>query len=281
MAAENSIEHIHLFGEHFGESHAIEIVNFIISFAAPIDASDHARFGEQQDRILELFPSIEALAGVHIQFTANFPQGNIASGQPPTTPKVLTEFARNGSPCWTATFGENNQIVVSSRAYNGWENVWPEAKTRLEALLACVDPYKPVRSVEHSVTDTFSSPTERKALVCRNFFVENPHLPAHLLTYDDPRWDISHGWFDEFEGGNQRLVRFDARGVLQNHLTVFSVSNLNALRPDKFRPLREYLTNSSSELEETFSNFHEANKDFLRKILNKRLLKKMKLVEEP
>jgi hypothetical protein len=102
-------------------------------------------------------------------------------------------------------------------------------------------------------------------------------LPAHLLNYDDPRWDVSNGWFDDFEGSNQKLVRFDARGFLQNELTVFSVSNLNAFRPDRLRPLREYLDNDTKQLETPFSNFHEANKEFLRKILNKELLEKMGL----
>ena len=277
MSANNPFEHINLFGENFGQSHAIEIVNFIVSFAAPIDASDHARFEESQDEIRGLFPSVEALARVQIQFNMNSPQASVSSGQPPNAPKILTEFARNGAPCWTATFGDQNQIVVSSRAYDGWDTVWPEAKRRLAVLLACVDPYKPVRSIEHSVTDTFSSPTERKALVCKNFFVDNPHLPAHLLSYDDPRWDISNGWFDDFEGGNPKLVRFDARGFLQNQLTVFSVSNLNAFRPDNFRPLRAYLANGAQELETSFSNFHKANKEFLRKILNSQLLEKMGL----
>ncbi|MFQ6554097.1 TIGR04255 family protein [Aestuariibius insulae] len=277
MSANNPFEHIRLFGENFGQRHAIEIVNFIVSFAAPIDASDHARFEDHRGAIQDMFASVEALTGVQIQFNVNSPQPSVSSGQPPTAPKVLTEFARNGAPRWTATFGDQNQIVVSSRAYDGWEAVWPEAKRRLAVLLECIDQYKPVRSIEHSVTDTFSSPTERNALVCKNFFVENPHLPTHLLEYGDPRWDISHGWFDDFEGDSQKLVRFDARGFLQNQLTVFSVSNLNALRPDRFQLLRDYLANDAQELESSFSNFHEANKEFLRKILHHQLLRKMGL----
>ena len=170
MSVENPIDHIHLFGERFGQKHAIEVVNFIVSFAAPIDASDHARFDESRKSIEEEFPSVETPAGVQIQLNLNAPKASVSSGQPTTEPKAMTEFARNGAPSWTATFGDQNQIIVSSRAYSGWEKVWPEAKRRLSVLLNCIDPYKPVRSLEHSVTDTFWASTEFKALVCKNFF---------------------------------------------------------------------------------------------------------------
>ena len=153
-----------------------------------------ARFDAKMEEIKNYFPSVERTSGLQIQFGKG-------SGRPPPLPWQLTEYSRNGEPLWTGEFG-NDLMVVSSRAYVKRDDIWPAAKDRLDALLDCVDEYKPVRSIDYSVTDAFSAKTAAGALVCSNFFVENQHLPTRLLEYEDPRWDISQGWFEPGENEN-------------------------------------------------------------------------------
>ena len=268
------LDHIRLFGERFGQSHAIEVVNFIVRFAVPIDASDMARFDEKRTEITQNFPLLETLQGFHIQLGS-------APGPVPkfVDPKALTEFNRDGSQRWSAVFGENNQIVLQSHSYDGWSNVWPEAKRRLKLLLSCIDPYKPVRAIEHAVTDTFEAETHTNALTTSKFFVENPYIPAHLLEKDDPRWDVSHGWFaEEGQDKSDVLLRIDARGSRTNNLSIFNISNLHSLRPRVALPLQLILTEEEgSLLDQTFESFHKLNKEILCEILSPALLKRMKL----
>ena len=169
-------------------------------------------------------------------------------------------------------------MAVSSRSYESRDVTWPEAKSRLNALLDCVDPFKPVRSIDYSVTDAFFAKTNSEALVCGNFFVENPHLPRRLMQYDDPRWDISHGWFESGESGENTLVRFDAKGIVSNDQTIFRLSNLNSCRPAKMLPLKEIRADDSGTLiEREFDRFHIANKDFAKSVLNPELHQRMGL----
>ena len=268
----NWLGQIELFGERFGRGNAIEVANFIVALGIPLDEADMVRFEAKKETIKEQFPSVERTAGLQIQFGEG-------SGRPPPLPWRLTEYDRNGEPLWTGEFGQHI-VVVSSRAYMTRDDIWPEAMKRLHTLLDCVDEYKPVRSIDYGVTDAFSAKTAARALVCSNFFVNNQHLPARLLGYDDPRWDISQGWFEHDENGESTLVRFDARGIVENDRTVFQLNNVNSCRLAKESPLQELRARDDGKfIEQTFNRFHIANKEFVRSVLNPRLLERMGLKE--
>ncbi len=264
------LDQVTLFGERFDRDHAIEVANFIVTFGIPLDASDMARFDDKIETIKEHFPAVDRSSGLHIQIGGR-------PGEPPPPPKELAEYGPNGDPRWTGEFG-SHVVAVSSRAYESRDVTWPEANVRLNALLDCVDEFKPVRSIDYSVTDAFFAKTSSAALVCRNFFVANSHLPERLMQYDDPRWDISHGWFEHGKSGEKTLIRIDAKGVVKNDQTIFRLSNLNSYRPAKMLPLRDFRVDGNGTLiEREFDRFHIANKNFVKSVLNPELLQRMGL----
>jgi len=269
------LDKITLFGEPFGRDNAIEVANFMIVFGIPLDEADMKCFESRKEAIKEHFPSMEQSQGLHVHF------GNESEKPPPPPPLAwkLSEYGRDGEPLWTVEFG-NQGVVVSSRAYDKGDDVWPKAKDCLNALLDCVSPYMPVQSILYSVTDSFSAKKDDGALVCPNFFVENERLPAHLLEYRDPRWDISQGWFENGDDGEVTLVRFDAKGFLENDRTIFQFSNAHSRRLANEPPLKELLaTHDGSFIEQTFDGYHTANKTFVMSVLKPDLLRRMGMGE--
>ncbi len=268
-----SIEKINL----FANKHAIEVVNFVICLSTPIDSSDLRRFAEIMDSLKKWFPAINDLATLQIEI----PSGLHTNSLPPPLPvKEMAYFASDGTRQWIGEFGVN-QIMVSCRQYSTWNQIWPEAKNRLDALLACIDPYKTVRSVDYSVTDTFNAKRSDEALTALNLFKPVPLIPKHLLDYHDPRWDISQGWFEQSSEGDQVLVRFDAKSGIHNDSVLASISNLHSVRFKMPATVNELgASESQVNMESIFSDLHDKNKMLIRKILSDDLLSRMHLKDD-
>ncbi len=255
------------------EAHAIEVVNFVVNFSLPIDHADIRRFADKEGDFKELFPAISTPQVYEINLASPMEKMR----QPSPVPiKELTYFASDGRPEWVAAFGDN-RVSVSSRRYTKWDEIWPSAKKRLDALLSCVDTYKPVHSIDFSVTDTFSAKTEHKALVPSNVFSANKYLPQILLESTDPRWDFNQGWFEDAASINQVLVRIEGRGGIQNDRVIASISNSFSQRFGKSQAISDIKGEAEINLDQTFINFHDKNKRLLRDLLVDQLLIRMNL----
>ena len=134
------------------ETHAIEVANFIVALGHKIDIGDIHRFEEQREHLGSLFQSIRT-PDVY-KFKLGDPLSRTVRQDGSALHRELAYFGHVGSLEWTASFGDN-RIITSSRNYTRWDEVWPLAKERIDALLECVDPYKPVQSVDFGVTATF------------------------------------------------------------------------------------------------------------------------------
>ena len=124
------------------------------------------RFQEDENELRELYPAINDNAEIRLAFGATPP----CLPMPPAS-KDLAYFSSNGEREWAWDFGDN-QIAVSCRKYSRWEQVWPEAEKRLNALLVCMDRYKPVSSVDCGVIDTFRTARTDEILTPHNIFKE-------------------------------------------------------------------------------------------------------------
>ena len=268
----------------YAETHAIEVVNFIVRLGISIDNSDVRRFDKETEELKQLFPAISDLLGIQIQLTPN--QSQVAAPPPASNlplAKDLAYYDTDGQPIWSGKF-QDDQILVSCRKYSTWEVIWPEAKQRLNALLKCVHEYKPVYSVDYSVTDTFSANRSEQILLARNLFKDSPFLPKKTVDNPDPRWDIGQGWFETISNGNQNnsiLVRVDARSWIQNDTVTASISNLHSQRFGMDTSVKD-IKNSDDDtpdIEKIYAEFHEKNKKLLKQILVDELLVRMNLKE--
>lgn len=264
----------------YAKSHAIEVANFVVNLGLAIDHADVRRFDERVETLRTLFPAINSPEMFHIAFGGPVP-GN-AKPPAPVPVKELTFFSNDGRPEWVGSFGEN-RVVVSCRKYTKWEEVWPSAKARLDALLGCIDEYKPVHSVDYSVTDTFSSAKSDAALISPNIFKENDFIAKHILGSVDPRWDFSQGWFDNPDDRDQILVRVDGRSGVQNDLVVASIGNLHSQRFGTGIGVGELLSSENggaSKADQIFDSFHDKNKELLKSLLVDQLLVRMRLKDK-
>ena len=260
----------------YAETHAIEVVNFIVRLSIPIQTSDIRRFDERIEELKELFPAINDLPGIKIQFTPDHNQ--VATEAPPA--KELMYFDSDGQPIWVGKFLDD-QIMVSCRKYSTWEEIWPDAKHRLYALLNCVDEYKPIYSVDYSVTDTFSANKSEEILLAGSIFRDSSYLPKKMISHSDPRWDIGQGWFDSLDSVNEILVRVDAKSGIENDKVVASICNLHSQRFAESISVNDIVSSSNDtfSIEQIFSNFHHTNKELIKQILTDDLLIRMRLKE--
>jgi len=267
------IENIRL----FAGTHAIEAVNFIVRLGIPIQSSDIRRFDERAESLKALFPAVNDVPGIYIQVAPG--RSHVSEARPPPA-KELVYFSNAGQPIWVGKF-QDDFVTVSCREYSTWEDIWPEAKRRLNALLDCVDRYKPVLSVDYSVTDTFSADLSENALLARNLFKDSPFLPPNLVSQPDPRWDIGQGWFDSADSGNRVLVRVDAKSAVENEKAIASICNLYSQRFGQQISIGDIAGSDDNAhgIERVFSKFHDANKKLLRKILADHPLVRMRLKE--
>ena len=261
---------------HAGD-HAIETAIFAVSLGAPIDQADAQRFQENENKLKEFYPAINDSAEIRFAFGA---QPEILPVSP--TSKDLAFFSSNGQREWAGNLG-NNQIVVSCHKYTRWEMVWPEAEKRLNALLNCVDRYKPVASIDYGVIDSFRANKNDNILVPRIIFQKNDYISPLILNVEDQRWDFSQGWFEGVGSTSQTLVRLEGRSAIHNDLVVANIHNIHSHRFGAGISINNLLEKGEIQqpmFEEIFEKFHQNNKDLLRKLLVKELLSKMNLVQK-
>ncbi len=154
----------------------------------------------------------------------------------------------------------------------------PKRKIDLMPFWHVLTPYKTVRSVDYSVTDTFNAKRSDEALTALNLFKPVPLIPKHLLDYHDPRWDISQGWFEQSSEGDQVLVRFDAKSGIHNDSVLASISNLHSVQFKMPATVNEVGdSESQTNMESIFNHLHDKNKIMIRKILSDDLLSRMHL----
>jgi len=276
----------------FAEAHAIEVANFVVNLGLPIDFADMRLFDEKVkgDGLYELFPAINignlqvfGLNSDEFQIDFGKPAPNWLSRLQPSLIEELTfeltSFSNDGKLEWAGSFGEN-RVLVSCRKYTKWEEVWSSAKARLYALLDCIDPYKPVRSVDYSVTDTFSAKKDDEILNSPKLFKKNNFIAKHILNICDPRWDFSQGWFENDTDNNQLLIRVDGQSAIHNNLVIASISNLHSQRFGKGIGVGELTKTEDGEKSKAdwiFEDLHDKNKDLIRDLLTKDLLERMGL----
>ena len=261
------------------ETHAIEVANFIVALGHKIDIDDIHRFEDQREHLGSLFPSI--LTPYVYELKLGDPLLRTVRQDGSALHRKLSYFGHDGSLEWAASFGDN-RIITTCRNYTRWDEVWPLAKERIDALLKCIDPYKPVQSVDFGVTDTFRAKKDDAVLIPSIIFKENDFIANHILSMSDPRWDFNQGWFAESEDTDQILVRVEGRGGIQNDLVVTSISNLHSRRfgsDVKVGGLLCAEDQIDTRVNRIFEEFHNKNKRLLRKLLADDLLTRMKLKE--
>lgn len=262
----------------YSNEHAIEVVNFAVVFRSPLDSSDEARLEEHRSQLSELFAAIDK---------PDFLQFVIGDRPPENHEKPVmyqfNDFSRDGKPEWAAQFGDN-AVVVSCKKYSNWQVVWPKALERLTKLLACVDQFKPIASIEYSVTDSFSEAMHQddtpQQLLCSNIFKTGSWVPQNLSDYSDPRWDFQAGTFSQGLTGFEVLERIEARSVLSGQRIVTSVTNSLSHKFKDVPRLKAILQSENGEntIEKVFVAFHGTNKETIKSILKKELTSKMGLL---
>ena len=259
----------------YAKEHAIESEQFMLAFQSPLDTADGSLFDEKKHEIEDLFKAIDEPGTFRFM---------IGSGSPPPEPvfKILNDYGRNGKPEWSGQFGEN-VVSVSSMQYTNWGEIWPSVKQRLNALLSCVNHFKFVGSIDYKVTDTLTeqiSPEAKKTLLSKNILKKGRWVPERLLSYTDPRWDFSSGFFHESNSKDSEILeRIEARSYLRGDHIVTSISNNFSLKIKEPVRLKELLQNSSVDgrVAETFEKFHEENKVTIKSILSDDLLDRIGL----
>ena len=250
-------------GPHAG-SHGIEVANFAINFALPIDHVDMRRFNDKEENIKKIFHLFNDRDS--FDKSINSPSGN---RPPPKADIVLAYIATNGEREWTGLFG-NNKIVVSCHKYTKWEEVWPSAKKRLQALLECLDPCKPVHSMDYYVTDTYIEKLPHEIQDAPDSFPMK-YVSAQSSKNRDPRRrDFIESWFDNYIERDHVLERLAARSGIHENNVITSISNLQSQKFKSEKRAQELISVSSSDsmlMENVFNKFHREYEYLVEKIL--------------
>jgi len=259
--------------ELYAGKHAIETEQFVVTFRSPLDTSDEGRFSDQ---IAELQSQFAAITEPEV---FQFVIGETKPSKPVL--KRLNEFGRDGRPTWDGQFGEN-AVLVASRQYTGWLDIWPKVKAKLELLLGCVDPFKIIASIDYSVTDTFlekSAGVTDAALRSNKMFKPDSWVPYQLLDNTDPRWDFDAGRFVSDSKEAETLERIKAKGVIAGDSVQVSITNSFSYRFRGSNRLSEFFRDgeTDSKLDDVFDRFHDANKVTIKSILIDDLLTRMGL----
>jgi uncharacterized protein (TIGR04255 family) len=257
----------------YAGDHAIEVETFAVVFRSQIDSGDEARFEERKGEILDFFGSIDAPNYIELSF------GDTPSNRP--VMRQLLEFARDGTPSWSAQFGEN-AVALACRKYTGWQEVWPQVQERLSVLLSCVDPFKPVRSIEYTVTDNLREKLKKDSeseLRARHIFRDKSLVPSWLLSYDDARWDFQSGRFIDRNEEAETLERIEAKSVISAPEVITTITNTFSYRYRDPLKLKQLFDGGETldALNVRYNEFHEKNKDTVRGILVDELLERMGL----
>ena len=242
-------------------------------FRSPIDASDEGRFQEALASLEPYFGAIDEPELVQLVLGESSP--------PKPVLKHLADYGRDGKLDWSGSFGENAVSVACNR-YTGWLEVWPQIMQRLGVLLACIDPFKNVGSIEYSVTDSMREEyrgEQELHLRSKNIFRKGTWVPDNLMSYEDPRWDFESGMFIEGDAIEQQLERVEAKAVISGSHVVASITNTFSLRFRKPVRLKELLKNGELDqrAQQCFEEFHDKNKETIRSILVDDLLERMGL----
>jgi len=261
--------------ELFSGEHAIELERFAVVFRSPLDEGDGGRFSDKIEQIKEQFGAIDDQK--ILQFV-------IGPGPAPKEPvfKRLVEFGRDGREIWFGQFGEN-AVALTCKRYTNWQEIWPQAKSRLELLLSCVDPQKFVSSIEYSVTDTLREKLKKdrkdQQLLSRNIFKQDVWVPGVLLEYSDPRWDFQCGQFPRNNEQSEHLERVAAKSVLAGDSILVQIENTFSNKFNEHVRLKELLDNDelSAHTIKVFDQFHDDNKKTVKKILVESLTDRMGL----
>jgi len=263
----------------FADTHAIDAANFQINLGLAIDSADLRRFDEKADEktdeLRALFPAIDSPEVIRFEID----NGAASHSRPPPPARELALFASDGRQLWAGSFA-NNRILVSCRNYTKWQEIWPQANNRLNALLACIDPYKPVQSVDYSVTDTFRAKQADDVLVPDNIFREHDLVSGQVRNLRDPIWDFRQGWFDNLASEAPVLIRIEGQGVIDNDRAVTSIHNLHSQRFRGGMTVGELIADDpedGSKADQIFDVFHRKNKNLLRTLLTDCLLARMGL----
>lgn len=262
-----------------GESHAIEVANFAITFSGAFDAEDAKRFCDKEKELMKFFPHISKSENVKLMVPAQ--NLNEIASQSSTN---LSYFAynENDDSDWIGFLG-NNQIAISCRKYTKWNSVWKDAKERLEAFLECIAPDKPISSINYGVTDTFNAKRSDEILIPSNIFRKNEYIALRIANGTDPRWDFSEGWYEGMTENDHVLVRLEAKSGISEDKVITSINNMHSriFKPGiGIEQLLKKGANHVPQAELVFDHLHNKNKRLMRKIFVDELLDRMGLESE-
>jgi uncharacterized protein (TIGR04255 family) len=256
--------------------HAIEAETFSLAFAEPLTQADYSRFDDASDTLRQLFPVISPVSSYELH-----PQAGVLQVPEDRAGRELVEFGRDGKQEWSAGF-HGNSIHVTIHKYTNWQEMWPLARQRINALLDCIDQQKQVIAVDFAVVDTFFSHLpELKLLPSVVVNADSVFISPKILECSDPRWDIQQGWMARQVDKNLKLTRVDIQAGIQNNLSRVSVQNVLSFRPEV--PKLPTLGSLRSEddglcvIDRLIDQFHDENKVILTQILHDRVLKKLRL----
>jgi hypothetical protein len=259
----------------FAGEHAIEAETFSVAFAEPLTHADYRRLEKEEAAIRLLFGSIMPLNSY--QFN---PKSGIVEVPKDLSGREMLDFDRDGSPRWSAGFQEN-LVRLTIHKYTRWQDIWPEAEKRLRLLLSCVDSQKRVVAIDFGVVDTLISERARLELLPRIVLNRaSAFVSERIYACEDPRWDIQQGWMDDRNDGSLKLTRVDVQASIQNDRSRASVQNILSFRPDKQTiTLEDVLAqgDAGSLVNKVYNEFHDENKQLLKKLLHPEILKRLGL----
>lgn len=255
----------------FSNQHAIELVAFTVTFIEPITTADIKRFDENSEELQSIFPSINVMNGIRV----NFDRGEPQQLERASNARELADFARDGKKEWGAEFIDR-QITLTCFKYSTWTEVRDAALIRLKALLKCVDEKKTISAIDLAFVDTFVSDISGDAYpIPKSFFrIDSEYVPKSIWDVEDARWDIKQGWFRDVGPDNECLVRLDVQASIRNREVVMNVQNIHSSRP---KHTNMSVEQSFGSLSDIYDTFHGYNLNILRSLIRDDLLERMGL----
>jgi uncharacterized protein (TIGR04255 family) len=260
---------------------AIEAAGFVVSFARQLDAFELERLLGLQSLLEKDFPIFNKLAGIGVHISNEQVTAQTSEFQGVILQKLSS---MPGRPSWVLRVNEAS-IQVTCGEYDRWENVWPRARSYIEATCQFLNlDSLPVVSIGCQVIDKFVYEEQPEHYVLGDIFnPDSEYLPPRTRS-SGKMWHAHQGWFEE-PGDTSRfkmLTQLNLSSAMLNDRLTAVIDYINQIifnEPISVTTVMER-QNDKSLLDSYFNDIHDKNKHVLTKLLSSGKLTEIGLAQK-
>lgn len=258
--------------------HALIEVVFGFAFTRQLIPKEIALVRTLQEVLKDSLPRVNDIGLHQVTFDG---QGNVQPTIIPQTGVIFERIKPDGNIAWRLSV-DQNAILVNCLEYEGWEQVWPQARSYAElAFQKLSEGEVPVSAIIFQTIDGFY--WEGDLAECdpsKLLKIDGTHVPTSLGDRG-VLWHLHQGWFEfdlqDLPGKTLHRVHLDA-----NHNP--AANNRPEVRMDTTLQLNlhapvagQNICEDGGVLEKAFQVLHDRNKQIMKDYLSEAMCEMIKL----